>query len=106
VAWQEGDLNSIVTVRLISNFFLQNSFLEAQAYASAGSITMQPAAVSEGGMTEMQLPIITGPNAEVVVEVTPDPSIPLTFSSPGLTLGGLLHWKYEYDFPGLTMVPQ
>jgi hypothetical protein len=67
---------------------------------------MQPLVVTNNGMTEMQLPIIDGPNAEVIVDVGPDPTSPLTFASPGLTLGGLLNWKYEYDFPGLTLVPQ
>ena len=106
VAWQGGSPGSVVTVRLISNFFLQDSVLEAQADASVGSITMQPLVVTNNGMTEMQLPIIDGPNAEVIVGVGPDPTSPLTFASPGLTLGGLLNWKYEYDFPGLTLVPQ
>jgi uncharacterized protein (TIGR03437 family) len=105
VAWQGGAPGSVVTVWLISNFFLGNSVLEAQADASVGSITMQPIVVTEGGMSEMQLPIITGPNVEVIVDVGPDPTSPLTFASPGLTLGGLLDWMYEYDFPGLTLLP-
>jgi uncharacterized protein (TIGR03437 family) len=106
VTWQGGDPNSVVTVRLIAHYFLYDSFLKAQAYASVGSITMQPMPNPVNGQILYTLPIVPSSNVEVIVDVSPDPTKPLMFASPGLTLGGFLNWDYEYDFPGLTMVRQ
>lgn len=97
VGWQGGDPSSIVTVRLIVHNFLYDNVLESQVPASDGTVTFDPVLGENGQST---LPLLGGGPLEIIVDVGPNPMFPLTFASPGLTLGGLLNWNYEYDFPG------
>lgn len=103
VSWTGGDPGSIVTVRLISHSFLVDYTIRNEVYASAGSVTFLPIAVDALGTVVLSFNIPKSSDAEVVVEVGPDPSQDLSFNALGLTLGGRMSWKYEYHFPGLTM---
>jgi hypothetical protein len=95
VSWTGGQADSLVTVRLIEHEFLQDYYFEAQARASIGSVTF-----STVGLPRV-LALRGRPDVEIVVEVGPDPSQDLSFSAPGLTLGGQQTWTYEYWFTGL-----
>jgi len=95
VSWTGGQADSLVTVRLIEHEFLQDYYFEAHARASTGSVTFSTVGIPR------VLPLRGRPDVEIVVEVGPDPSQDLSFSAPGLTLGGQQTWTYEYRFSGL-----
>lgn len=97
--WTGGDANSWVTVRLIEQLpataggFQVVDFAK-QVHASDGTITMT------GMGTSGRQPCATSPATPVTVsvEVDPDPSQIVTFTAPGLSLGGRATWKYVHTF--------
>ncbi len=89
IAWTGGDPDSLVTVYFLNHYGYEDYSYSAQARASDGSMLVRPFAFG-------------GPDEEIVIEVTPDPSHITALSVPGLSLGGQHTWKYSYDFKGVT----
>jgi uncharacterized protein (TIGR03437 family) len=99
IKWTGGDPNAWVTVRLVQQEPLsvgggQSSFFGAQTRASAGALTL-PLTIPGGIPCE---PTTLVPFTSIVVEEDPDPSEVLTFSAPGLSLGGQATWKYVHTY--------
>jgi hypothetical protein len=99
IKWTGGDPNAWVTVRLVqeepsSGGGGQSSDFGAQTRASAGALTL-PVTIPGGIPCE---PTTLVPFTSIVVEEDPDPSEVLTFSAPGLSLGGQATWKYVHTY--------
>jgi len=96
IQWTGGDANSWVTVRLVGHFGGHDYSPSAwAARASDGQIAIQGATNGPGFG-------ILGP-AELVIEVTPDPSQVSLITAPNLSLGGRAQWKYSYYFEGVLV---
>ncbi len=98
IKWTGGVPSGWVTVRLVQQQSItggdgQSSIFGAQTRASAGTLTL-PVAIP-GGITCEGTPV---PLSFIVVEEDPDPSEILTFSAPGLSLGGQATWKYVHTY--------
>jgi hypothetical protein len=93
INWTGGDQNSWVTVTAVNHFGIYDYGIYMQVQASAGTMKF-------GGFAGYEL---QGSPAEIIVEVTPDPSSISTFSAPGLTLGGRHSWKYTHKFENVIL---
>ena len=98
VNWTGGDPNAWVTITLVSHYYgIDDSYRTQWARASHGTATVYPVygglGVSPGQPGQ----------AEIIVEVAPDPSQVPAFDIPGVSLGAKLSWKYTYHFAGLTL---
>ena len=90
VNWAGGDPDTWVTVRVVSHHRVRDAYSSAQTHTSNGSVTVDP-------------PLPMGPDVEIVVVVTPDPSQVPVISASRLSLGGQNVWKYIYRFGGLAI---
>jgi hypothetical protein len=95
INWTGGDPNTWVTFTLVDHYDVFDLGQYAQAPATAGTIQM--------GGTNVQI-ATAGPNTEIIVQVTPDPSSIILFSASGLSLGGRHSWAHTHRFEGV--VPQ
>jgi uncharacterized protein (TIGR03437 family) len=99
ISWTGGDANTWVTIWVVQHQQSLDKFFFERVRASTGRITIP---VIQSG-PYLYLPgVATGP-ADIVLEVTPDPSDEPPISAPGLSLGGKHTWKYSYRFGGLTI---
>ncbi len=106
IQWTGGDPNAWVTVQLVqqappSSGGYQVSFIGDQTRASAGTMTL-PA-------IDTQIPTTIWGVGEpmpftIVIEEDPDPTEILTFSAPGLSLGGQATWKYVHTFEAKVII--
>ncbi len=94
INWTGGAPNTWVTLTLVNHLGPYDIGIYTQAQAADGTLRL-------GGTP--QFLGYTGPNWEIVVEVTPDPSSIPTFSASGLTLGGRHSWKYTHRFEGVVL---
>jgi uncharacterized protein (TIGR03437 family) len=110
VKWTGGDPGTLVRVSLISGEGL--SALSDYSYADAtkGSLTMpphctgDPAGVGGNGVAcTFELPLTS--NAQISVQVRPDPNHMATIGLPGVTGPVQLTWQYSYNFSGLVLGP-
>ena len=97
VNWTGGDPDTWVTMKVLTHYAGYAIFALIPVRTSTGTATL----IASGAPRPI-LPIATGP-AEIILEVTPDPSQVPTLSAPGLSLGGQHLWKYTYRFAGLTI---
>lgn len=99
--WTGGQPGETVTLKVIEAEAFGTTFtVTAQAPATAGTISIQGIPFPGGG--GYSSPFRASSNVEIDVEVGPDPSQPQIVSAPGLTLGALVNWKYQYRFVGLV----
>jgi uncharacterized protein (TIGR03437 family) len=103
INWTGGDPNSWVTVELLQGQVITGAFGEyamvhfsTQAHTSDGTATLYPPTMGAGPGQSCVVP--EGLSGIVSIEVDPDPSEFMTFSAPGLSLGGQLTWKYVHTF--------
>jgi len=95
INWTGGDPQSWVTASLVQyvptggygGYHFVNFY--AQSPTSSGTLSVSSAPAGCDGAAE---PI------QITVEVDPDPSEIATFSVPGLSLGGLVTWRYIHTF--------
>lgn len=107
VTWSGGAAGQVVTVKVIDHWAGDGDYVQTvfQGPATAGSASCNVECI---GSTFHQnqvcsLGLSDAPDAELVVELGPDPAALPAFTAPGLTLGGLAGWAYEYRFPGLSI---
>ncbi len=92
INWTGGDPNSIVTAKLVRHLgYADWSTNTVRASASSGALNLSGFRISDG-------------DVELVVEQTPGSSETVSFSAPGLSLGGQNTWKYSFQFEGLKLV--
>ncbi|MCW5982621.1 MAG: hypothetical protein KIT09_31325 [Bryobacteraceae bacterium] len=95
VNWTGGDPDTWVVVNFLqptSTLIYSSSF---PVRTPAGTFTLPVL-----GAQYPHLPLRSGPT-EIVLEVTPDPSMETALTEPGLSLGGRHTWKYTYRYGGL-----
>jgi len=98
VKWTGGDPNSLVTIYLINHGGSIDQAVSNQGRASDGAIALA-SLNSPYAPPTFGVPI--GPDTEIVIEVTPDPSQIPPLTVTGLSLGGQHTWKYSYHFEGI-----
>ncbi len=97
VNWTGGDSTSLVTIYLVSHLGSLDRAISYQGRVSDGTIALTPI---DFIISSFGIPM--GPDMEIVLEVTPDPSQIPSFAAAGLSLGGQHTWKYSYHFKGVT----
>lgn len=99
LTWTGGDASSVVRMRLISAAtpFSSEVSCECAALASEGRLSLGLLT----GPTRFPLPATE--NAQVIVTMEPRGTNLQTFAAPGLTLGGLHDWTFEYRFADLKI---
>ncbi|MCW5982953.1 MAG: hypothetical protein KIT09_32990 [Bryobacteraceae bacterium] len=93
--WTGGDPDGWVIVNFVHP---SGTLIFSRSYpvrATAGTFTLPVL----GGQYP-HLPLPSGAT-EIVLEVTPDPSMETVLTDPGLSLGGRHTWKYTYRYGGL-----
>ncbi len=105
VSWTGGAAGQVVTVKAIDHWAGDGDYVETvfQGPATAGSASSGRSCIETIATNVCTLGLHGAPDAELVVELGPDPTALPAFSAPGLTLGGLAGWAYEYRFPGLSV---
>jgi hypothetical protein len=108
IKWTGGDPGSLVEVILTSGQGLTSASDYSYAEASSGSLTMNPLCtgnpVSAGGngiFCSFGIPLSS--NAEITVEVLPNPASTPAVTLPGVTGPVQLTWQYSYIFVELTL---
>ncbi|MCW5979792.1 MAG: hypothetical protein KIT09_17055 [Bryobacteraceae bacterium] len=94
VNWTGGAPNARVTMNVVTHRGAWDYSSYVQTRASAGTITMYTDGFG-------WLPVAARGPVEIVLDVTPDPSLETAITAPGLSLGGRHTWKYTYRFGGL-----
>lgn len=105
VSWTGGAPGQVVTLKLIGHRAGGGDVINfIQAPATAGRVAF---GFSCAGFHPpiCLLQADPSPDADLVVELGPDPKALPTFSAPGPSLGGLAGWVYEYRFTGLSVPP-
>ncbi len=97
INWTGGDPNAWVTVTLLGHIQSWEQVFSTQAHANAGTISV-------GG--PYMLAYSNDPNGQIIIDVTPDPTIIPSFSASGLTLGGRQSWKYSHIFQNVLWQDQ
>jgi hypothetical protein len=100
--WTGGDANSWVTMKVVEHHGFFDRYDLVQTRASNGTATMYGHYIGQLNGQPVFSQTEFGP-VEIIVEVDPDPSQAVTFSAPGLSLGGQSTWKYVYRFGGVTI---
>ncbi len=93
IRWTGGDPNSVVAASIVRHL----------GYADLSSNTFQTSA-SKGTLDVSPFISASEQDVELIVEQTPGPSEIVSFSAPGLSLGGQHTWKYSFRFEGLKLV--
>jgi uncharacterized protein (TIGR03437 family) len=104
VTWTGGGPGQLVTLKMIEHRAGDGDETHTlQVPATAQSASFGPACT--GPLSNPYCKLFSGgaTDAELVVELGPDPAALPTFSAHGLTLGGLMGWVYEYRFTGLSI---
>jgi uncharacterized protein (TIGR03437 family) len=99
VQWTGGDPNEWVTVTITGHGSGIDQSDVRVAHASDGVALFY----GEGPMLALGIASTQPGQAEITIEVDPDPSQVQTISVPGLSLGAEVTWKYTYHFTGLTL---
>jgi hypothetical protein len=105
VTWTGGAAGQVVTVKVIQHRAGDGDYVQtvAQVPATNGSASSNVECLGSILNQVCTLGLYGAPDAELAVELGPDPAALPTFTAPGLTLGGLAGWAYEYRFPGLSV---
>ena len=108
VNWTGGDPGTLVRVSLISGDGLSAVSDYSYADATTGSLTMLPYCtgnpVSAGGsgiVCTFGIPLSS--NAQISVQMGPDPNHMGTINLPGVSGPVKLTWQYSYNFSGLIL---
>jgi uncharacterized protein (TIGR03437 family) len=105
IKWNGGEPGDIVTVSALQHDLLyaegDAAVVVAQTPATAGSVTIGPTCLFENSYCTMPWSQ-PSKSLDLIVSVGPDAATLPKFQAPGLTLGGLAGWAYEYRFIGLV----
>jgi len=108
VQWTGGDPGSLVRVALYSEQATGTTYSYAYADAASGSLTISPTctghSVSSGGNgVRLQFGLPLSSNAEVSVQVMPNPANATTVVTPGITGPVQLTWELLVLFLRLVL---
>lgn len=102
ITWTGGQAGQTVTLTIRERVVGGVHSAFSQAPATDGHLTMHGFPITGQQVPGEYLPMYPSSDVEVIIEVGPDVSTPQVVSAPGLSLGSLVTWKYEYRFTGLT----
>jgi uncharacterized protein (TIGR03437 family) len=107
VQWTGGEPGTLVKVSLYS---VGPNYTYSYADTGSGSLTIPPLctghSVSSGGngvVCSFGLPLSS--NAQITVQVMPNPASVATVALPGITGPVQLAWQYTYSFSGVVLGP-
>lgn len=105
--WTGGQAGETVTLTVREHMFLSDYVIVGQAPATAGILALKGLQAPTDPSAPPTAPyfsqlLLASSDVEVDVEVGPDPAQPQIVPAPGLTLGAMVNWKYQYRFIGLT----
>src|SRR5205823_8176828 len=101
VKWTGGDPGALVRVSLNSGQGAAARSDYSYADAAGGSLIIAPYCTS--GFCSFGLPLSA--NAQIIVQVLPDPTRIKTITLPGVTGPVQATWQYVYNFSGLSLGP-